>query len=251
MTSLEFLRPSTMEEAVELLQKGIPFAGGTELTPQRSTLSAVIDLSELGLDQITVSDRSISIGATAKLQAILEEADLPDTLREVCRLEAGWNLRNMSTLGGAIKSSDGRSPLITVLLALDTLVHYEPGSEQLSLDDFLSIRDQPQIIRKVEFNWPEDILYEQVARAPRDFPLVCAAVAKYKKEKNEIGVRISLGGFGDRPFRLSEVDEDFEQADQVARVAFAEAKDAWASAEYRSHAAGILVKRLLAESQGP
>jgi carbon-monoxide dehydrogenase medium subunit len=251
MTSLEYLRPATMEEAVELLKKGIPLAGGTELTPRRSDLTAVIDLSELGLDQITLSDQSISIGATVKLQAILDDANLPDALREVCKLEAGWNLRNMATLGGAIKSSDGRSPLITVLLALDVVVHYEPNSVQMSLDEFLNIRDQSQIIHKIEFISPDNLLYEQVARAPRDFPLVCVAVAIFDKAKFESGVSVSLGGFGERPIRLGEVGSDFEKAAQLVRKGFADAEDAWASAEYRSHVADILVKRLLSEIQRP
>jgi probable selenate reductase FAD-binding subunit len=248
MTSLEYLRPSTMEEALDLLQKGIPLAGGTELTPKRSNLGAVIDLSELGLDLITISDE-VDIGATVKLQAILDEVNLPKVLRDVCKLEAGWNLRNMATLGGTIKSSDGRSPLLTVLLALNVAVHYEPNSEQMPLDDFLDIREQPQIIRKIVLNTPENLLYEQVARAPRDFPQVCAAVATFEQSIFEGGVRVSLGGFGNRPILLGDVNEHIDNSAQLAQKKFAGAEDAWASAEYRSHVAGVLVKRLLSEIQ--
>jgi CO/xanthine dehydrogenase FAD-binding subunit len=240
-----------MEEAVNLLERGIPFAGGTELTSLRRSLDAVIDLSKLGLDKIAVSDEAISIGATATLQSMLEETNLPTTLGEVCKLEAGWNLRNMSTLGGAIKSSDGRSQLITVLLSLDAVVHYEPGSKEVSLDEFLNIRDQLQIICDIEFEPPEYLLYEQVARAPRDFPLICAALAKFNNPKGETRIRIALGGYGHRPTLLGELDKslstdlDFERAAELAKRAFADATDAWAGAEYRSEVAGVLVKRLL------
>lgn len=256
MTSLEYLRPTTMEEAVDLLEKGIPFAGGTELTPLRKKLKAVIDLTELGLDHIRISDHSIEIGSTTKLQAILEDHNLPKVLGVVCQIEAGWNLRNMATLGGAIKVSDGRSPLLAVLLALDVTVHYEPESKAMRLDEFLNVRDQPLIIRKVEFEKPKALLYEQVARAPRDFPLVCAAVSTEDGAEGEERVGIALGGYGDRPLRLSENEMigqqgvDLEKAGRIACQAFAEAEDAWAGAEYRSHVAGVLVKRLLAESQG-
>ena len=256
MTSLEYLRPSTMEEAVNLLERGIPFAGGTELTPLRGNLDAVIDLSRLGLDKIAVSDEAVAIGATVTLQSMLEETNLPTTVREVCKLEAGLNLRNMSTLGGAIKSSDGRSQLITVLLSLDAVVHYEPGSKKVSLDEFLNIRDQPQIICEVEFEPPEYLHYEQAARAPRDFPLICAALTKFNKPKGEKRSRIALGGYGHRPTLLGELDKslrmdsDFERAAELARQAFADAADAWASAEYRSEVAGVLVKRLLTMGVG-
>jgi len=256
MTSLEYLRPTTMEEAVGLLEKGIPLAGGTELTPLRNKLKAVIDLTELGLDSIRISDHSIEIGSTTKLQAILEQGNLPGVLSEACQLEAGWNLRNMATLGGAIKVSDGRSPLLSVLLAMNVTVHYEPDSKTMRLDEFLNVRGKPQIIRKVEFEKPKALLYEQVARAPRDFPVVCAAVSIDDGAEGEYRVGVALGGYGDRPLRLSEGElkgqqgVDLEKASQIASQAFAKAEDAWASAEYRSHVAGVLVKRLLAESQG-
>jgi probable selenate reductase FAD-binding subunit len=239
-----------MEEAVELLKKGIPLAGGTEITPRRKDLQTVIDLSELGLDQIAVSEGAISIGATTKLQAILESNDLPQTLRDVCRLEAGWNLRNMATMGGAIKSADGRSPLVTVLLAMNPDVIYEPGGEKMPMDDFLDIRDQPQIIRKIEFDWPLDVYYEQVARSPRDFPLVSAALAKQDETNGESVVQISLGGLGQRPIRLKLEKVSLEAAAGMAKKAFADADDAWASGEYRSHVAEVLVNRLIEKSQG-
>ena len=249
MTSLEYLRPSTMEEAVELLKKGIPLAGGTEITPRRQDLQTVIDLSQLGLDQITVSENTISIGATTKLQAILESNDLPQALRDVCRLEAGWNTRNMASLAGAIKSADGRSPLITVLLALEPDIIYEPSAGRMKLDAFLDIRDQPQIIRKIEFISPLDLYYEQVSRSPRDFPLVSVALSVREESTGELAVNISLGGFGPRPIQLMPVKADFERAAILAIEAYADADDAWASGEYRSHAAQVLVSRLVAKSQ--
>ena len=72
MTSLEYLRPSTMEEAVNFLERGIPIAGGTKLTPLRRSLDAVIDLSRLGLDKIAVSEGVVAIGAMVTLQSMLE-----------------------------------------------------------------------------------------------------------------------------------------------------------------------------------
>jgi CO/xanthine dehydrogenase FAD-binding subunit len=249
MTSLEFIRPSTIEEAVELLKRGIPLAGGTEITPRRRVLQAVIDLSKLGLDQITISESRISIGATTKLQAILESNDLPQTLRDVCRLEAGWNIRNMATIAGVIKTADGRSPLMTVLLAINPDVIYEPGGERINLDAFLDIRDQPQIIRSIEFNTPLDLYYEQVARSPRDYPLVSVALLKQAGTKGEAGVRISLGGFDQRPIQIETMKDDLEGAAHLAKDAYANADDAWASGEYRSHVAEVLVNRLVAKSQ--
>lgn len=247
MTSLKYMRPKTIEEAVSLLDKGLPLAGGTEITPRRRNVQAVIDLSGLGLDQLTVVDNSVSIGATTTLQSILETNELPQTLRDMCRLEAGWNTRNMATIGGTIKSADGRSPLVTGLLALDAEVHFQPNFERMVLDGFLDIRDQPQIIEKVEFGADVGLYYEQVARSPRDFPLVCAALSIPANLDGGDRVRVALGGYGQRPVV---VIDDRSSVAQTARHAFTDAGDKWASAEYRSHVAEVLVNRILEKSLG-
>ena len=124
-------------------------------------------------------------------------------------------------------------------------LNYDPEK----LDAFLDIRDQPQIIRKIEFISPLDLYYEQVSRSPRDFPLVSVALSVREESTGELAVNISLGGFGQRPIQLMPVKADFERAAILAIEAYADADDAWASGEYRSHAAQVLVSRLVAKSQ--
>jgi CO/xanthine dehydrogenase FAD-binding subunit len=67
MCPFEYHRPKTVAEALELLDRGVPLAGGTELTPRREEVSAVIDLRELGLDYLEAQDDIFVIGAVAKL----------------------------------------------------------------------------------------------------------------------------------------------------------------------------------------
>ena len=45
-------------------------------------------------------------------------------------------------------------------------------------------------------------------------------------------------------------DGDPAAAGRAAAAAYAEAGDVWASAEYRSHVAGVLVRRLASEVAG-
>jgi len=63
---------------------------------------------------------------------------------------------------------------------------------------------------------------------------------------------VVLGGFGARPIRVPRADkalaaEDVRAAGEAAAEAYKEAGDVWASAEYRSHVAAILVRRLAAD----
>lgn len=252
MAELEYLRPTTLTQALEYLRQGIPLAGGTNLTPRRNHLTRVVDLRELGLDGIDLDGSQVRIGSATTLQALVESPPLPDTLKKTSWLEGGWNLRNMATLGGLIMSSDGRSPLLTVLLALDASVRMQPGDKERSLDDVLGKRDDVGLLTEIRFRVPGHLRYEQVARTPVDFPLVCVAVAI---DEDGDTPRIVLGGYGSRPIRIefSAADRDLsgviDEAADVARAQFSEADDLWASAEYRSSIAQVLVKRLLSESR--
>ncbi len=255
MSPLEYHRPKTLEEALELLQKGIPLAGGTAITPRRREIVTVIDLLDLGLDQLETQDGFVLAGAGVKLQALVEAGGtLPAALKTAGGLEAGWNLRNMATLGGSVMTSDGRSPLLTALLALDPTVHLEPGDETVSLDKLLDIREQrpfQRLITRLQFKRPITLLYEQVSRAPADRPLVCAAVGRLPSEMPDGSVCVVVGGFGTRPIRVRQSEDAIRQgggvdaAADAACDAYREAEDHWASAAYRSHVAGVLVRRLL------
>ena len=253
MAQLEYLVPETLDEALEMLERGIPLAGGTSLTPQRKDLRAVVDLRKLGLDGVRSDGETIEIGATEKLQTIVHaQAPIPARLREVCKLEAGWNLRNMVTLGGAIISRDGRSGLLTSLLALNTQILQATDAGVLPLHEVLLGRKDVKLITGVRFSIPTYFSYEQVARAPADWPLICVAIGMVQKQAGE-EISIALGGFGEYPIRLMEAEklwtetQDPEQVGQSAQDAYKNAEDKWASGEYRSEIAGVLVKRLLKE----
>jgi probable selenate reductase FAD-binding subunit len=257
MCLLEYHRPKTVAEALELLDRGVPLAGGTELTPRRDEVSAVIDLQELGMDYVQTQEDIIAIGATVKLQAIIEtEERLPTKLRQACRSEASLNLRNMATLGGTIMSADGRSPVATVLLAMDAQVMIEPGNATVSLEEFLSQRDRQSfhgLITEIRLKLPEILRYEQVSRTPADRPLVCVAVARLPSDGTENGYRVVLGGFGSAPIRVREAEASLSEGEDIntmvdaAHRAYTSTGDAWASGEYRAHAAGVLVRRLAME----
>jgi probable selenate reductase FAD-binding subunit len=258
MTPFQYHRPKTLAEALELLDRAVPLAGGTALTPRRDEIPAVIDLQDLGMRSLELSEGTVFLGACVKLQTMVESEEiLPSALREASRLEASLNLRNMATLGGTIMSADGRSPLVTVLLAMEAVVVLEPGDEVVSLETLLDQRDRSndrRLITEIRLRQPETLCYEQVSRAPTDRPLVCAAVARLSSEGSGNEYRIVLGGFGTKPIRIQKAEtslaeeEDIDTVAEVARQAYASASDMWASGEYRSHIAGVLVKRLATET---
>jgi probable selenate reductase FAD-binding subunit len=254
MSDLQYHRPTTLKEALKLLEKGIPLAGGTALIPDLKPEQTVIDLQALGLDTIKKTKNEIRAGATVTLQTLIDSgADIPAALTAACHLEANLNLRNMATLGGTIMSADGRSPLMTSLLALNAGVHLEPGGEVISLDQLLDDRDQDRfssLIIEVAIPSNARLAYDQVSRAPMDRPIVCAAVGGMDD------LNIVLGGYGPRPQRVAGAEEALRRGDGIdvaataARETYAQADDPWASGEYRGHVAEVLIRRLLAEVMG-
>lgn len=260
MGSLNYHRPKTIKEALALMEKGVPLAGGTALTPQRYDVAAVIDLQDLKLDELKVGKSKIRIGATVKLQALIKaQDDIPQALAQACRQEAALNIRNAATIGGAVMTGDGRSPLLTALLALDASVITEPGNHSEPLEKLLEKRDErrkPRLIVALEMMRPNRMVYEQVSRSPADRPIVCLAVAEKLTSKGASHVVAAIGGCGERPIRLTKMEDALEkgasltEAAALAEKAYSGAGDAFASAAYRAEIAGVLARRLLTEVKG-
>ncbi|MEK6589003.1 MAG: FAD binding domain-containing protein [Chloroflexota bacterium] len=260
MAALEYHRPKTISEALSLLKQGVPLAGGTILTPNRRGLRAVVDLQDLGLNAFEIRADDFAFGAMVSLQALVEAADrLPAALVAACRLEAGWNIRNQATLGGTVASADGRSPLLTTLLAMGAELELAPEGMRASLDELLETggsrtQDRPfglaqgKLMTAIHVRRPERLAYEQVARSPADRPLVCAAAALFDRAQK---VRVALGGFGSRPILVDRGEDGLEgtleRAGNAAQAAYSRAADAWAGAEFRSAVADTLVRRVVSE----
>lgn len=246
---MKYYRPESIEETIELLEEGVPLGGGTALAPKRRELQAVIDLGQLGLDAIQVDNRTVQIGAAAKLQSLIDPPiDLPDGLARACRLEAGWNLRNMATIGGTIMSADARSPLLLVLLALGAHVHFHGEDSSSTLDALLQRRADSKrafLVTHISFQAPEKLSWEYVARTPNDRPIVSAAASTSPQGGIQF---VAIGGYGERPVLLKN-GEDARQGNwtELAAECYAQASDAFASADYRSEVAAILVGRVVKE----
>src|SRR5512133_2086151 len=118
---LEYHRPETIETALELLARDqpvtLPLGGGTVLSRPGEQPYAVVDLQSLGLDQIERQGNTLVIGATARLESLLQYVDIQPDLRSCLRLEATFNLRQAGTVAGTLAAADGRSPFAAAMLA--------------------------------------------------------------------------------------------------------------------------------------
>ena len=101
MSGFRLLRPASLEDAATRLGDGArALAGGTDLVPlARDELVPTDELVDIRtLVPSGVEDGRVGAGTTL---AELERSDeIPEALREACRLAASPQLRNMGTIGG-------------------------------------------------------------------------------------------------------------------------------------------------------
>jgi CO/xanthine dehydrogenase FAD-binding subunit len=245
---IEYQRPKTIPEALSLLAREQPgsyaLGGGTFLNRGMEEQYAVVDLQDLGLGSLKMAGNHVEVGATCTLQEIVDYQGLTEDIYTAIKHETTYNLRQMRTIAGSLVTANGRSPLVTVMLALDTTLEVQEldsAPEQVKLGDWLPMRAKikpGKLITKITFPINLKIAYEYVARSPADQPIVCAATAQWNSGRT----RLALGGWGEAPL-LAMDGPEAGGIESAASNAYSQAGDEWASAEYRQEIAGVLAVR--------
>ena len=231
-------RPSNLDEALDLLSspERVALGGGTTLNAdrERSDLEAV-DLQSLGLDAITdAGDGWVRIGATATLDAVRRCELLPDSLRELARLEQPSTLRTLATMGGLVARASAESLLLAGLLAHDAQVELAGPASGCSLAE-LSAAGLPRgsLITAITVDPSGRTATARTGRTPADVPIVAAYGRRI-----EGFVAMALTGVGDRPVLVDVHDPT---------AGLEPAGDFRGSREYRLHLAGTLAARVMQE----
>lgn len=239
----DYFRPQTLDEALALLSRPdtIPLGGGTLLSHPTTDSVSVVDLQALGLDSLRVKGNDLEVGATCTLQALYESEHCPVALKTALKLETPLNLRNSATVAGTLVASDGRSPFVASLLAMDAKVTVvSKQTLVVSVGEYLLSKPKG-LITQIILPLNVKFSFEYVSKTPSDKPLVCAAVSQWKSGRT----RLALGGYGKTPL-LAMDGTTADGIEAAARNAYHEAQDEWASAAYRMDMAAILARRCLA-----
>ncbi len=245
---IEYHRPENLEQAKKLLNREtpltIPLGGGTLVSRPSEIPIAVVDLQSLGLDHITWDSEKAKwhIGAMTRLQDLVECKDLPIGLRQAARRETSINLRRSGTLGGVLIATDGKSPLLGSLLALDVKITWEPGRKSIYLGEWLA-KDREKrpgkLITEIEFNNPVEAEYDDVARSPEDRPIVYVTTAKWETGDT----RIVMGGCGKSPVLGSAGSKNLF-SEVFHKLRGSSSQDNAEFSEYQQAAINILIERI-------
>jgi CO/xanthine dehydrogenase FAD-binding subunit len=242
----EYHRPATIEEALKLLRRKQPqtrpLGGGSVLAAPSTEPVAVVDLQKLKLNNISLKGKTLSLGATATLQALLETEGLPKSLTAAIKHEAAYNLRQVATVAGSLVAAGGRSPFGLAMLALDAQLEIQPKDEKVAYGEMLALRASAlrgKLITKVSVSMQAELRYEYVARTPADLPIVALALARWPSGRT----RLAAGGWGNAPVLVLD-GRDASGLAEGLENALSNAADEWASTEYRIEAGKALLARM-------
>ena len=260
-TVREYVKPSSLDEAYELLQKNKKntiLGGLLWLRMGDRAINKGIDLSNLGLGLIEETDDEFIIGAMVTLRdievhpALNNEFDgvFKDTVKHI----VGVQFRNLATVGGSIYSRFGFSDVLTSFLALDSYVVLQ-GAGKMSMSEFIELGYTRDIVTKIIIKKDgRKISYLTQRNSKTDIPVLALATSK-----SEDGWKISVGS---RPHKaklavkaasmlsVNPSSEEIEKACEklVSELGFA--SNMRASKEYREIIAKVLLERTIRVVEG-
>jgi CO/xanthine dehydrogenase FAD-binding subunit len=239
---LAYHRPSSIDAALTLLGRPAPptrvLAGGTSLVAEPMDEGfEVVDLQALGLDGISAGGDRVVLGATTRLQDLVDTTAVPQLLRVLARREAPNTIRNQATVGGTIAIADPDSELLAGLLVHETEVSYADhgGTHRISLEGLLAGGiPQASLITEVTLASGGTGVAHRTGRTPMDRPIVSAVGRRTSRGTT----RLALTGVAPTPVL---VDPSYPTA------GLAPTADFRGSSGYRLHLARVLSGRVLEE----
>lgn len=253
----EYARPSTLEEAYQLLceQSNNRILGGCiGLNCKESHIHTAIDIGNLSLNQIQTVGDNIQIGSMVTFHRLEMDEFLPHILGEAFRkanyYAGGVPLKNHITVGGAIVSKFGKSNFLTLLLALDAKVIFFQRGE-MSLSDFLTTKMEKDILMYIKIDRTmTKIVTDAIMFSTKDYPILNVAAVK-RNDK----LHLTLGARPIFPIRLYDLEHSLEKAvtaeerellmkEEIDKLHIF-GNDLRASAEYRKEVAVPLLSRAM------
>jgi len=280
VSRFEYHQPESLADAVDLAtrfgDRASFLAGGTDLIVQiergRAAPRHVIGLGRVpGLTGVEVGERGITLGACVTHRVIEQTPALAGPLRclvEGAEVIGGHQVRNVATVGGNLANASPAADLVPCLVALDgavTLVG--PGGERkLPIERFLlgpnrTARRPEELMIRVGLSTLPPRAATAFLKAGRrramEISVVCVAARLVLDSSFErcLEARVVLGAVAPTVVRAHAAEgllegqpvggESFRRAAEAAQESCRPIDDVRASARFRQHLVGVLVRRAL------
>ena len=260
MNIKNYVRAQSLEEAYQLNQKrrNCILGGMLWLNMSDRSIDTAVDLCDLGLNTIEVTEDAFFIGSMASLRQLEQHRELNDytcsAIAKSVRDIVGIQFRNMATAGGSIFGRFGFSDVLTMFLALDCQVELYRGGI-VPLEEFAGMKkDRDVMVRLIVKKTPGIFAYQSVRNAKTDFPVLTCGVGCVNGE-----YRISIGA---RPAKAMLLRDEEGLLSGGVTVDSAAALGRWVaervptsanlrgSAAYRTRLVQVLTQRAVLELGG-
>ncbi|MEW6320673.1 MAG: xanthine dehydrogenase family protein subunit M [Acidobacteriota bacterium] len=277
-----YFRPASLDEALAHLAEvegAKVLAGGQSLVPAMNFRiaqpAALVDINRVaGLSSIEArADGGLRIGGLVRHRALETSAEVArhaPLVAEAMPLVAHPPIRTRGTLGGSLAHADPAAELPAVMLALDatfTAVNRMRARTIAAADFFLGLYatalEPDEILTDIAIpplprgaGWAID----EFARRHGDYALAGAAAILVTDDRGTCtAARIGLMSAHDRPVLAAQAAARLvghrlspealaDAADTAAAVDADPSGDIHASADYRRHLVGVMVRRVLARA---
>ncbi|WP_298562970.1 xanthine dehydrogenase small subunit [uncultured Aliiroseovarius sp.] len=245
-------------------------AGSTDVglwvTKFMRPISPVVFITHLDdLKSIEITDDALTIGAGvtySESQSAIRQA-FPH-LGEYWDRIAGWQVRNMGTIGGNIANGSpiGDTPPVLIALGAEVTLQSAKGTRSLPLEDFFvdygkQDRNEGEFVASIRIPRAPasqiDAAYKISKRRDEDISSVAAGLSISVVDGIITDARIAFGGMAATPKRATAAEavlvgqswsaEVFDAAAKSLAQDFSPLTDWRASAEYRLLVAGNLLRR--------
>ncbi|MGL4240194.1 MAG: FAD binding domain-containing protein [Beijerinckiaceae bacterium] len=266
MYAFTYHRATSARQAANLLAKAEDaklLAGGHTLLPTMKNRLAspknIIDLSKIAeLKGVERKGKTIVIGAMTTHAEVAGSAIVKEALPGLAALAGGIGdpqVRHKGTIGGSVANNDPSADYPAGLMALNAVI--VTNKRKIAADDyfqgmFATALDDGEMITKIVFPVASKFAYAKFPNPASRYALVGVAVAK-----KGASVRVAVTGAGSNGvFRWADAEKalsarfNAKSADGLKAASKGLNSDIHASADYRAHLIGVMVKRAVAAATG-
>lgn len=275
-------RPDTVDQAVALLGEfgddAEILAGGHSLVPMMKLRLAqpghLVDLGRIAeMRRIERAGKGeIVIGAMVRQAEIIASDLLAESvpiLRETALQIADPQVRNMGTIGGNVANGDPGNDMPAVMQALDARFELRgpDGSRQVAARSFYegafaTARADGEVLTAIHIPAPaagHGWAYEKQKRKVGDYATAAAALLLETNGETCSKAAIALTNLDETPLLIAEAadaligskleSDAVEAAVRAATARCAPAADARGPVEFRTHVAGVMLRRAIAKAR--
>ena len=278
--AFDYVRAESVQQAVQVLAgaggDGKIIAGGQSLMPMMNFRlvkpSVLVDINRIaGLDRIERRGSRISVGALVRHRMTASDrliAENVPVLHHAMKHVAHLTVRNRGTFCGSLCHADpaAEMPMMAQLLNAEMHIVSPAGERSLSAKAFftgslVTALEADELVTEVEIDalapgtgWG----FEEFARRHGDYALAAVAVTMLRRDGVASDVRVGVMGVGEMAARVGEVETLLEgqsfqgklvdKAVNALRDVVEPNSDLHASADYRRHLCGELMRRALSDA---